>query len=200
MQAVTRGCVHWGTLQSRWSTIRTRLVGCVAALNPTTLVRVLGSRTRSRAFGTRRRATVLRWCTGRRRSTSGTCRHIEEGAAFSTSARITRSRAPSRARGMRWAAAAGSAWGGAARTRGDKGARATTRRRASATRRRGRGHKPADAFATSPRASLLYRWWGSRQTNFPTRPLFSIVVGKLEFGKGCNQRTFSNFPMSHSAV
>ena len=171
---------------------------CGGAENPTTVVRVLGCRTRSRAFGTRRRATVHRWCTGRRRTAPRAPAGTSRRARRSARAPGSRARTPHHARAecggqRRWA------------PRGGLHAPAATkapapRRDAVPARRDGEGGINQRKVCRLPHEPLFSIGGGEVDTNFPTRPLFSIVVGKLEFGKGCNQRTFSNFPTSHSSV
>ena len=74
-----------------------RVSGVDGVLNPTTVVRVLGSRTGSRAFGTRRSSScpqMVQWHAAQHLLAPA---HRGEGAAFSARARIALTGLPSRA-------------------------------------------------------------------------------------------------------
>lgn len=146
-------CVHWDTPLSRCQQ-STRGCGRGGAESDNG-----GSITRlphagCRAFGTRRGAAVLGWCTATRRRSMPPAEHIEEGAAFSP-ARRTPAHRPNHTR------ARSGRWGGG----GGVGPRAGARTCGHGTRgdgvpaRRGREGIISGRFReTSPRAPLLYRW------------------------------------------
>ena len=139
-------------------------VAGVAVLNLTTVVRLLGSRTGGHAFGTRRGAAVLRWCTATRRRSMPPAEHIDEGAAFSP-ARRTPARRPHHAR-VQWEV-------GRRRRCGPTGGRTHLRprhtrgRRASAARTRGDNQR---TFFELPHEPLFCIGGGEVKGCFPTSP------------------------------
>ena len=166
-----------------------RVSGVHGVLNPTTVVRILGSRTGSRAFGTRRSSScpqMVQWHAAQHLLAPA---HRGEGAGFGA-------RGPDRAHGApitRVCTVGGAAAAVAPKHTHTCGDQAGQPRGGVPAHRGTRGHNQrTPSWPTSPRASLLYRWWGSFGGQLPHEHLFSIGGGEVEPGSFPLRGT--NFP------